>query len=153
MVNIITGTHEQPILVDAEMHTAFLLSDFKKSTCQSLNETIEWQTVGTWQTDKRDGLKFAMLTGDFNPIHWMTLAGKLSAFKQMVLHGFGMFVRTFEALPQVPKEIDVRFLKPVPLPSSALNVELESEATTMEFRRIRLIGEDNKVHLSGKVKF
>ena len=78
---------------------AFLLPSFKKSKQNKVQPELDWKTQGQWYATQHDGFKFALLTGDFNPIHWISLAGKLSAFKMKVLHGFGMFVRSYEQLP------------------------------------------------------
>lgn len=112
--------------IEIDFFTAFVLGRGKKKAKPTPEKAPEFETVGTWDTGANDGLEFGILTGDLNPIHWITAAGKLSPFKAKVLHGFGMFVRSYEALRNGSNEdiaeIGVRFIKPVPLPSSGLRV-------------------------------
>lgn len=146
-IKITTGTLEQPILVDALMHMSFILPHYQKKKKTHAIDSKKWESIGTWKTSPHDGLKFALLTGDFNPIHWIGLAGKLSSFKMKVLHGFGMLVRTYELLPQPIKHFDVRFLRPVPLPSQPLDVQV---VTSTELSKpFRLIDPTGVQHLLG----
>ncbi|MCB9681023.1 MAG: hypothetical protein H6733_06080 [Alphaproteobacteria bacterium] len=80
--------------------------------------------LAEWRLDGRAGLDFALLTGDFNPIHWIPLAGKAAGFGGCILHGFGTLARAWEGLNagvyagQVDalRHVDVRFAAPVKLP-------------------------------------
>lgn len=147
-VQIITGTVTEPDLVETILHMAFILPDFKKSKKVNQTSELHWNNIGQWQATNHDGLKFALLTGDFNPIHWIGLVGRLSAFKNKVLHGFGTLARTYELLPETIRILDVRFLKPVVLPSSVLKVE--TTELTGRGHALRLISGNDTVHLSGK---
>jgi acyl dehydratase len=70
------------------------------------------------------GLSFAKLTGDFNPIHWVAPAARAAGFRNVILHGYGTFARTFEALNRGLfsgdatrlKVLDARFTRPLVLP-------------------------------------
>lgn len=150
-VAITTGTAQTPNLVEAVLHMIFIKPGHqKRKGAQEVREEPAWQTVGQWQASAQDGFQFALLTGDFNPIHWIGLAGKLSAFKQKVLHGFGMFVRSYEQLDVAAlREIDVRFLRPVPLPSGVLSVQQAAPDAT-GWQPLRLVGEGDKLHLAGR---
>jgi len=67
-----------------------------------------------------DGWRFALLTGDFNPIHWIGLAGKAAGFGGVILHGFGILARVAQALndDSAPlSSLDVRFVRPLRLPA------------------------------------
>jgi acyl dehydratase len=123
-------------------------------TVQARPQEPHWNTIGTWQADARDGLRFALLTGDFNPIHWCGPLARRSLLRGLVLHGFGSFVRSYELLKQQGiafSEIDVRFVKPVPLPCSMLAVQIA--AADHEGRRlIRLAGTGDAVHLAGNLR-
>lgn len=124
-VEITSGPARQPDAVVGTMHVSFILGRHEKKGGREADAPLDWRTLGQWQASDDDGFRFALLTGDFNPIHWIGLAGRLSPVKQKVLHGFGMFVRSYEVLAtegSIP-EIDVRFLKPVPLPSLPLRVQ------------------------------
>ncbi|EPF87930.1 hypothetical protein GCM10025882_29910 [Acinetobacter gyllenbergii] len=146
-VQITTGTIAEPELVEAVLHMAFILPHFEKTKRSETSDTKLWQTLGEWSTRSDDGLKFALLTGDFNPIHWITPLAKLSNFGQKVLHGFGVFARSFELLPQPIQQIDVRFLKPVKLPSEHNQVET---CTEQEQKYLRVVGSAGQICLMGQ---
>ncbi|WP_432378816.1 MaoC/PaaZ C-terminal domain-containing protein [Duganella sp. P38] len=155
VVAVVTGTAAQPALVEARLHMSFLLPGPRAAkTVQARPQEPHWNTIGTWQADARDGLRFALLTGDFNPIHWCGPLARRSLFRGLVLHGFGSFVRSHELLKQQGiafSEIDVRFVKPVPLPCSTLAVQIA--AADHEGRRpIRLAGAGDAVHLAGNLR-
>ncbi|WHP06293.1 MULTISPECIES: MaoC/PaaZ C-terminal domain-containing protein [Acinetobacter] len=145
-VQIITGTIAQPNLVEAVLHMAFILPHFEKTKRAETTDDKNWQSLGEWSTTSDDGFKFALLTGDFNPIHWVGFLAKLSSFGQKVLHGFGVFARSFEFLPEPIEQIDVRFLKPVKLPSQANKVELAIEH---DQKFIRVVGSAGQICLMG----
>lgn len=77
-----------------------------------------------WKLDSRTGLDFALLTGDFNPIHWVGPWARLSGFPNVILHGFGSMARAAEGLVRGAfggdgtrlAALDVRFVKPLVLP-------------------------------------
>ncbi len=152
-VELSNGTVQQPDAVIGTLHTTFILSKQKKEGTKKEGAQPRWSTVGTWRAAPDDGLNFALLTGDFNPIHWIGIAGKLSPFGRKVLHGFGMFVRSYEVLADKGpvKEIDVRFLKPVPLPSGTLHVQ-QSAKDAEGWRPVRLAGEEDVVHMAGRYR-
>jgi len=149
-VEITSGTVSQPDAVIGTMHVSFILGRQENKADRETDAPIEWRSLGQWQASDDDGFRFALLTGDFNPIHWISLAGRLSPFKQKVLHGFGMFVRSYEVLAQSGpvREIDVRFLKPVPLPSSPLRVQDAPTAASGE-TPLRLLGANDQLHMAG----
>ena len=146
-VQITTGTIAEPELVEALLHMAFILPHFEKIIRSETSNTKRWHTLGEWSTRSDDGLKFALLTGDFNPIHWITPLAKLSNFGQKVLHGFGVFARSFEFLPQPIQQIDVRFLKPVKLPSEHNRVETSTEQMQ---KYVRVVGSAGQICLMGQ---
>ncbi len=148
-IDVTTGTRSTPEALVATFHVVFLLGGSKDKKKQAHDDDASgFEDVGRWRAEKNDGLGFALLTGDFNPIHWIALAGKLSPFKRTVLHGFGTFARTYERLPDAERirSIDVRFLKPVPLPSVELRVRVK---TSGDERTLALLGEADTKHLAG----
>jgi hypothetical protein len=158
VVAVVTGTAQQPGLVEARLHMSFLLPGPRagKSAPQRLPEP-DWMTAGAWHADQRDGLRFALLSGDFNPIHWCAPLARRSVFRGMVLHGFGSFVRSYEILRQQGidfSEIDVRFVKPVPLPCAALAVQIAPRHTVDAegWRAVRLTGDGDILHLAGNLR-
>jgi len=148
-VALTTGTQTDPTIIEAVMESTFPLpgapGEQRKTRPQDVGD---WDTIGSWRTSKEDGLNFALLTGDFNPIHWIGIAGKVSPFKTTVLQGFGMMARTFEALDQDGRVdfVDVRFLKPVTLPSSDVAVQISQSPNG---GRVRVLGPDARLHLAG----
>jgi acyl dehydratase len=74
-----------------------------------------------------DGFRFACLTGDFNPVHWVTPYAQMAGFGRRIMHGFGTLGRSLETLNRTLwagdtrhlKTVDVRFTKPLKLPGKA----------------------------------
>ena len=148
-VSLTTGTVNEPTLIEAVLHSTFPLQRGTRPRKPHPADDGDWRPIGQWETTKSDGFKFASLSGDFNPIHWVGLAGRLSPFKTTVLQGFGMLARTFEVLNSVEPVnfIDVRFLKPVTLPSAPVTVLVHHAKTGQS--RIRVVGTDARLHLAG----
>jgi hypothetical protein len=157
VVAIVTGTAREANLVEARLHLSFLLPGrHGAKPAPARPPEPQWTTAGQWSADARDGLRFALLSGDFNPIHWCAPLARLSVFRGMVLHGFGSFVRSYEILRRHDSggfdEIDVRFVRPVPLPCPALLVQTAPADTDDAdgWRALRLAGADGVVHLAGR---
>lgn len=78
-----------------------------------------------WKLPAQAGLAFAMLTGDFNPVHWVRPYARAFGFRSTILHGFSTMARTFEGLargvlagdPSKLELLDVRFTRPLVLPA------------------------------------
>jgi len=78
-----------------------------------------------WRLTPADGMDFALLTGDFNPVHWMRTYARASGFKSTILHGFATMARAIEGVNQGLLEgdvdamatVDVRFTRPLVLPA------------------------------------
>jgi acyl dehydratase len=152
-VSLTTGTAADPTIIEAVLRSTFPLAGMARSPRKPRNDDDDdWDTIGQWRASKRDGLRFALLTGDFNPIHWVGLAGRLSPFGTTVLQGFGMLARSYEVLARTKPidEIDVRFVKPVTLPSPPLTVQVRSSGTADQ---TRLVGPHGRVHLAGDVRY
>lgn len=111
-----------------------------------------FDTVGHWSAEASDGLNFALLTGDFNPLHTLTPVGRRTRYRGCILHGFGILARTYEAIRNAGiriAEFEIRYVKPVPLPSADLAVQVASESEADGRRAIRLIGVADTLHLAG----
>ena len=48
-----------------------------------------------------DAVDFAMLTGDFNPIHWLKPYAKISGFDSTILHGFASMSWAIEGVQRL----------------------------------------------------
>jgi acyl dehydratase len=156
VVAITTGTARQANLVEARLHMSFLPPGPRPPrAAQERPPEPQWRTAGLWHADADDGMRFALLTGDFNPIHWCGPLARRSVFGGTVLQGFGSLVRSYEALePGSFNEIDVRFVRPVPLPCSALSVQVApaDSADADGWRALRLAGAGDAVHLAGRLR-
>jgi acyl dehydratase len=81
--------------------------------------------IGYWKLAPDAGLAFAMLTGDFNPVHWVKPYAKAFGFKSTILHGFATMARAYEGLNRSLyagavdriKAFDVKFTRPLVLPA------------------------------------
>lgn len=117
---------EDELALELEIHTLLPMEVPTESTGTARKQKkpavpqANYEELGSWCAQPWDGGDFALLTGDFNPIHWSNLAGRRSPFGGKVLHGFGTFVRSFELLQsqlgRKAKHIDVRFTAPLQLP-------------------------------------
>ena len=84
------------------------------------------QRIAIWQLPVNAGLEFAMLTGDFNPVHWVRPYARAMGFRNRILHGFSTLARTIESLNKELfkgdvsglQSIDVRFTRPLVLPAA-----------------------------------
>ena len=73
---------------------------------------------------KDAGLAFAKLTGDFNPIHWLTPYARASGFPNVIQHGFASLALCWEALgqhllggdSQAMQSFDAKLSRPLVLP-------------------------------------
>lgn len=82
--------------------------------------------IGRRKLAPNAGLEFALLTGDFNPIHWVRPMARMAGFKSTILHGYGSLAICMEALnstlfsgdPNRLRSIEVRFTLPVVLPAT-----------------------------------
>lgn len=85
------------------------------------------EEIGRLRLKKNAGLDFAVLTGDFNPVHWIGPYARMAGFKRPILHGFSTLARAIETLnkavwcgdPSRLKSIDVKFVRPLVLPARA----------------------------------
>ena len=82
--------------------------------------------VAYWRIRADAGLAFAMLTGDFNPVHWVKAYARAFGFRSTILHGFSTMARTIEGLnrglfaggTRRIASFDCRFTRPLVLPAS-----------------------------------
>lgn len=72
------------------------------------------------------GLEFALLTGDFNPVHWLAPYARALGHRGRILHGFASMAHLFESLKrslsgnsaETLSVFDARFLRPLVLPAT-----------------------------------
>jgi acyl dehydratase len=78
-----------------------------------------------WRIDRGAGLRFALLTGDVNPLHWVPAYARAMGLRSTVLHGFATMARAWEGLtrglyardPGALRLVDVQFTRPLLLPA------------------------------------
>lgn len=100
-------------------------------------------TIGTFEVGRRAGWELALLTGDFNPIHWARPWARASGFRDVILHGFGTFARAWEIARQdaggALAEMDARFVRPLVLPASARVVRAGERLAVIDARDVTVM--------------
>lgn len=119
---LVTGTASAPEAVIADVYAVVPTGKGRGSGERPVVDPA-WERLVSRDLPGNAGWQFALLTGDFNPIHWLTLYAKAAGFRRTILHGFGMLALATEALavkhgPERIHTIDVRFLRPLVLPAS-----------------------------------
>ncbi len=134
--SVITGTQSAPEAVVAEIRAFVPLAKpgggkgAKTGKAGKSGEhhgvPLDAKEIAALRIPARAGLDFAMLTGDFNPIHWVAPYARASGFKRCILHGFSTLARGLEAMnrslfagsPSQLKTVEVRFSRPMLLPAA-----------------------------------
>ncbi len=126
---LITGTRSAP---EAIVSTLYAIVPHKRdpNAPKKPKKTpaivpVDAKEVARWKIGPTAGRDFAILTGDFNPIHWIGPAAKMAGFKNVILHGFSTLARAIETLNQQVysgdvhrlRTVDVQFTKPLVLPA------------------------------------
>jgi hypothetical protein len=88
----------------------------------ALELPTEAQKIEDWALPRDAGLKFALLTGDFNPLHWLRPYARAMGFPGPILHGFDAMARAHAGLervvaPRTLRVLDLRFVRPIVLPT------------------------------------
>jgi acyl dehydratase len=129
---IVTGTAAAPEAVVGHLYAIVPLgggdksSDEPKVKKDKPRVPSDVREVAYWKLSADAGLAFAMLTGDFNPVHWVRPYAKASGFRNMILHGFSTMARAIEGLNRSCFSGDVRevvafdckFTRPLVLPAA-----------------------------------
>lgn len=115
----------------------------------------DYQTIGRWQAAGDEGRKFFYLTGDFNPIHTWPAFARRTAFRGCIMHGYGAFAQVFEAIANAGWEIadiDVRFVRPLPLPSPEVLVQVAPRADDAGRHALRLVDAAGNLYQAGSFR-
>lgn len=125
--HVVTGTAEVPDAIDARIYAVVPLGggDKKKEKKPAPVVPGGAREIGFWRIGPSAGLDFAMLTGDFNPIHWVKPYARASGFRSCILHGFATMARAWEGLVRgllagdatALRVLDARFTRPLTLPA------------------------------------
>ncbi len=106
----------------------------KKSEKERARVPTNAQELARWKLGPRAGLEFAILTGDFNPVHWIRPYARAFGFRSTILHGFSTFARAYEGLRTArrlaPRVLDARFTRPLALPAE-VGLYVEPETRTV----------------------
>jgi len=149
---VVAGWAEQPEAVIIDNYTVVPLRSGSGKAATTPRAEPDWETIGQWSATADDGLNFALLTGDFNPIHTLWPLARRTKFRGCILHGFGSVARTMETLRNAGHDIadiDLRFIKPLALPSDGLEVQVAAPDADGR-RAFRLCNRDGAVHLAGR---
>ncbi len=128
---IVTGTARAPEALLAHVEGYVPLAAGRRragETARSERPTVPEgsRRIESWRLGPRAGLDFALLTGDFNPLHWVRPYARLLGFRSTLLHGYALLARTLEALvayelggdPSRLEALEARFTAPLVLPAS-----------------------------------
>ncbi len=112
-----------------------------------------WEEAAAWSADADDGRRFFFLTGDFHPLHTLGPVARRTRFGGCILHGFGTYARTWEALLDGGLDVtdlDVRFTAATPLPTPRVSVQV-APPDADGHRPVRAVSADGTVLLRGAV--
>ena len=125
---LVTGTESAPEALIAEISAILPLKETKKSPILKKEKPKihdNAQEIGRIHLNANAGLEFALLTGDFNPVHWIGVYARLSGFSNTILHGFSTMARAAEILVKnrlsgranLLERFEAKFVKPLVLPN------------------------------------
>ncbi|MFP4475601.1 MAG: MaoC/PaaZ C-terminal domain-containing protein [Desulfatibacillaceae bacterium] len=124
-----TGTPEDHNMLECEVQALLPKRGGKKKGGDREKPHVPQgaREVGNMKLSSGVGLDFALLTGDFNPIHWIPPLARMSGFSNNINHGFSTMARTIEILnrnmlagrPYRLRGFSCRFTRPLVLPGTA----------------------------------
>lgn len=138
VVSVSTSTSSKKDIVILDLEMSFpqkiINRDLKSVITQpdiSSVSTSKDSAISKFSFNKNDGLNYSLLTGDFNPIHWLLFYARKSPFKTTIMQGFGTFSKISSILEKQYnlKTISIKFLKPISLPSSELSLTVNALST------------------------
>ncbi|WP_044210921.1 MaoC family dehydratase [Flammeovirga sp. OC4] len=120
------------LCIEVTLFVSFIIGKKQKTGARkSEEENLTYRSIGKWSVQKNAGFEFGILTGDLNPLHWVDFIAKATPFKSTILHGFGMYAKVYEmiqnSLDVNLKVMGVKFIRPVKLPSTDLEVRVSNE--------------------------
>lgn len=133
---ITSGTRSAPAALVADFRTFVPLARRPEADKKKEDRSVpaEAKAIETWRFASNAGFDYARLTGDFNPIHWISGYARRSGFKNTILHGFATMSRATEGLERALEGegrslsmLDARFTKPLVLPGAATLFTLGDE--------------------------
>jgi len=110
---------------------------------------LELTSLADWPAPADTGRRYARVAGDYNPIHLFAVTARLFGFPRAIAHGLWNKALSLAALqehlPLAGYEVEVRFQKPVLLPT---HVALQASAAAPA-GQFHLIGEQDTPHMAG----
>jgi len=133
---IVTGTAAQPEALQADLYAIVPIANRAQAESEGNGRPARpskeapsvparARELAYWSLGPDTGLAFAMLTGDFNPVHWLRPYARAFGFRSPILHGFATLARAVEGLQRglfagavdALRVVDVRFTRPLCLPA------------------------------------
>lgn len=136
---IVTGTAAEPEAVVADLYAIVPLGDpgdrsgrdgaassaAPRKPKEKARVPAHATELARWRLRLDAGLDFAKLTGDFNPVHWVTPYARAFGFRNRILHGFSTMARAIEGLNRnlyagsvrTLRQFDCQFTRPLVLPA------------------------------------
>jgi acyl dehydratase len=127
---IVTGQASHPEAVVAHVHAVVPTASRERDSARKPREKprvpASARELGRLALGRSAGLHFALLTGDFNPVHWVAPYARTLGYRGTILHGFASMAYTFETLSRelgggatnAIRVLDVRFVRPLVLPAT-----------------------------------
>jgi acyl dehydratase len=145
------GTPDVPVALELDAYAAVVLKR-RPGGAPTPREEVAFETIGRWQPGADEGRKFFYLTGDFNPIHTWPALARRTRFRGCIMHGFGGFAQAFEAIRNAGlgiADIDVKFVRPLPLPGPEVLIQVAASADPSGRRALRLTDAGGHVYHAG----
>jgi len=122
---VVTGTKSAPEAIVGHLYAIVPLAKSNGAPKQKARVPETATELAYWKIPQDAGLAFAMLTGDFNPVHWVRPYAKAFGFQSTILHGFSTMARAIEGLnrsllagdTRQLSVFDCKFTRPLILPA------------------------------------
>jgi acyl dehydratase len=145
------GTPDLPLAMELDAYAAVVLKR-RPGGATAPRDDVAFETIGRWRPGADEGRKFFYLTGDFNPIHTWQAFARRTRFRGCIMHGFGGFAQAFEAIRSAGHgiaDIDVKFVRPLPLPGPEVLIQVAATADASGRRALRLTDSSGTVYHAG----
>lgn len=129
-VRVISQTKSAPNALTVYLTTLIRMPKDKKEkdltkTTEDFSIPFDSTEIASFYFFDTTGFDYSILSGDINPIHWLSPYARQLGFKNVILHGFASSAFCIEALQQncflgyihKLKEIEIKFTKPLILPA------------------------------------
>ncbi len=122
------------------------------SALAQMDELEQGSQIADWFVTNNLGKRYALITGDFNPIHMSKIMAKIFGFDRDLAHAFCVLATSIHHLPKVsgdePVRLDVTFKGPVYLGNT---VKLRNESKDNKQRFDLFCGENDRPSICGNL--